>query len=576
MQQENNEQALLYQQRRKIKQSIRPLRLERHHWQYISQYLRKNSASVCILLSLIVSQALLEIGTLLFLNSSVREQVYVALHERTLGYFVLLVCVGALIYLVITYVTIAYERKMVLGFINDLRHRWFTDMLQHPHASVTEEDKADFIAKVSYHLPLLLLGIDHSLFGCVRWFLSVLVLIALSFILGIQSAGLILGAILLSIIVAAATYLIARYFISQEVTSYSQVLRHVSLTLSELISTKNLHTEQSAIDGLDMRVGVDTYFRIRRDVWLRYASRVLFTFMFVAGVSVFIIGFSHPEFISFLYDPALTILATIISLYSVRLLYEAVQTGLYLPPLKLGLFLSIPDSVLRSFGAKKREWKQINFRSNKTKLFLEGEYFKNVSITFKKGYRYLITGDAYSGKTSLAQLIGGSPDFNVHSWLIKIDEQRVDDRYWINEFSDRFLCGPELHSQKTLGGFIFAREVQDITERDISMIYELCEKYPAFAHIRMKKRFMGESIAHFQGNAVSLFAIQALRCIIGNISLIVIDNRWVDPEYPEIVEMMRILGAELPQSTLIVFSRKENSMLAYNLRYTITHNEIRS
>ncbi|MDD5165396.1 MAG: hypothetical protein PHG25_02565 [Candidatus Pacebacteria bacterium] len=568
-------QALLYQQRRIIKQSIRPMRLERHHWHYIRQFLQKNTRSILILPSLIVAQAIIEIGVLIFLNGSIREQIYYALHTKALSVFIISVLCGALLYLCVTYLTIKFERTLVLGLINDIRKRLFSVLLRRSYTSVTNEEKADFIAKVSYHLPLLSLGVDHSLLGSVRWVIMAVVLISLSIIAGPHYIIGIAALVFLGVCVGLISYGIARYFISREVASYSQVIRHVTLTLSELSFTKILQGEQSALDALDARVGVDTYFRIRRDIWLRYLNRVFFAGVFAATSILIIISFSHPELISFLYDPATTILATIISLYAIRFLYESVQTGLYLLPLKLGLFLAIPEGATSLRQINKDTWNHITFISNKIKLFVEGNYMKRVSISLRRGQRYLFTGAAYTGKTALARLFTGNAVFNPLGWVVKIDAKRVDGNTWAQEYANRYFFAPHVYSEKTIGEIIFAKEMQQITEDDIARVYTLCQKYPVFSKIRSKKRFIGEPLSIFSDSPTLLFAVQTLHCIISRPQLIVVDNQWVDSGYADITALLHILDAELPESTLVVFSREINFSIIYNERYVIEQNEVR-
>lgn len=561
----NNNLIHLYRERRKIKNNTRPFALKKYHWMYIRTFILKNLSSLFFLLTLIVLQVFIEIIALLFINSSLQERIYGALHNHSLSFLITTTLLGAFSYLFITFFSLAYERKMVLGLINDLRQKWFSDFLHQHQKTVTNEKKASLIAKLSYHLPLLSLGVDHSLFGMVRWFLSAIILLVLGLIAGIKILEGILLALIVSLVIVSLAYLIAHFYISQEVTSYSQVIKHIVLTFSEFSSTKNLHLEQQAIKDLETRVALDTHFRIRRDVWLRYFNRLLFAFIFITGFFLYVIAFSHPNIISFFYNPSSTILSAIISLYLIRLWYEAGSAGLYLPPLKLGIFLSIPEYPHTSFSKKEKiDWKEITFRSTKTKLFLEGEYFHHVSMTFKRGYRYLFTAPSQIGKTSWARILGGNPEFNENGWLVKVDHVRHGMSQWMSGVIDTYFFTPRFSSEKTINELI--------QEKEFSKVYSLYEKYPVFNKALSKKRFTGDSIKICEDSAPSLFAIQALYCICNNISFVVIDNYWIDLQYPEIIEMLRVLEKELPLSTLIVCARHQNDMIAYNKIYEIKKN----
>jgi hypothetical protein len=577
MQQENESQANLYQERRTIKHSTRPLQFERHHRAFFAEMIRKNKLPLFLMLAFILLQSLIEIAALLFLNTSLRERIYGALHTQTIIPLVAFAIAGAGIYLFVTYASIKYERKIVLELINDLRSRWFSILLHRQPKNVTNEMKADFIAKVSYHLPLLSLGMDHSIFGCLRWLLTASILIGLGLFAGPLLLKGIFIAIVTSLIMGSIAYAVAHHYISQEVTSYSQVIKHMMGTLAEFASTKRLYLEAAAMEGLATRVGIDTHFRIRRDIWLRYFNRVLFTVLFVFSIVAFAIAFSHPGLISFFYNPASTILAAIISLYAFRLFYESVQTGLYLPPLRLGIFLSVPDRPLYHFDKQsKKPWKEISFRSNKTRLFPEGDYFKNVSLSFKPGSTHFFVGPGQSGKTNLAGLLGGRPEFNQNGWLITMGTKRGDAKYWVSNFKDRYFFEPHFNSEKTIGELVFGKEKHLITEEDITKAHSVCETHPAFSPLLKKKRFLGESARTFEGNAPALFAIQTLYCILNKTSFIVIDNHWLDLQYEEIKEMLRVLRSALPRAALIMFSRSRLEMITDAHHYEIKKGYIQS
>ena len=571
----DKEQAGLYQKRRAIKRSVGNFHLERYHWNYIISYVRKQRCAIVRVISLIFVQALIEIAALLFVDSSVRVHVYSALRQNELVPLLLLALCGASIYLIITYLSIKYERTAVLGLINDLRRRQFSSILSRQIYGITHETQARFIAKISYHLSLFSLGVDHSIFGSIRWILSVIILITLGCIAGGHMLVLLLAAVAASIGLAGIAYFVAWNYISQEVTAYSKIISHVSMSLSEFMSIKRGHLENQALDELDRRVAFDTYFRIRRDVWLRYFNRALFTTFFILSVLFFIFAFSHPMVTTWVYNPASTVFAGIISLYVVSLFYQAAQMGLYLLPARLGLFLSVPKQSRNSFAMPApREWHEIMFKSNKTKLFAEGGYLKDVSITINRGKKYLFIGGARNGKTSLASVFAGTPEFNPAGWLVKIDAARHDMRFWTEAFTDRYFFGPSFTSEKTLGELILGKETHAITGKDINLIYSLCERYPLFSSILSKKRFIGESAATFQKSDASLFAIQALHCIVKRTGFIIIDNHWTDLSYPEIEDMIRILKTELPESAMMIFARHTNEIVNYDASYEIQKQQI--
>jgi energy-coupling factor transporter ATP-binding protein EcfA2 len=522
----------------------------------------------------IIAQTLFELLALLFTTKATRQYLY----SVTGGSFIsiiTIVLIGTTAYLVIAFLSIRSERRAVLGLVNDLRGRLFSGILGREERSVTHEAKADFIAKVSYHLPTLSLGVDHSLFGCIRWALSACVIVALALVAGPKALILALIVIAGSVAVAGIAYVVAMRYVSQEVTAYSQIMRHISLTLAEFPSIKKLHLQPQAMKDLESRVTTDTHLRVRRDVWIRYVNRLVFAGMFVAGVSLSAFALSYPQIVSTYSGSTSAILTAAFALYALRLVYQAVQAGLYLPPLRLGLFLSVPRGPAMTFGPVTRgAWNTIVFRSNKTRLFPEGAYLKDVSISIRKGERHLFVGGPSSGKTSLAFLFGDKPLFNAMGWIAIEDGRRLSAVSWANETRQRYLFGPQFRSEKTLGELMLGKSRQDIDQGDIERLYALSERHPAFFKIFAKKRFVGESAQAFENNPSALFAIQALHCLLNDMRLIVIDNAWVDLGYEEIDETIRTLSEELPDSVIIMFARKERNMLKEQISHEIKQGQI--
>lgn len=563
------DQARTYRERKKIRQSIRPLVFERHHWNYVWRYLRENGRALSIMAALIIAQTLFELLALLFTTTATRQYLY-SLTGGSFASIITIVLIGIAAYLGTAFFSIRSERRAVLGLVNDLRSRLFSGILGREERSVTHEAKADFMAKISYHLPTLSLGVDHSLFGCIRWGLSACVIVALALVAG--SKALIMASVVIagSVAVGGIAYVVAMRYVSQEVTAYSQIMRHISLTLAEFPSVKNLHLQSQAMRELESRVATDTHLRVRRDVWLRYVNRLVFAGMFVAGVSLSALALSYPQIISTYHGSTPALLTAAFALYALRLVYQAVQAGLYLPPLRLGLFLSVPRGPNMTFEPVTRgAWDTIIFRSNKTKLFPEGAYLKNASISIRRGERHLFVGGPSSGKTSLAFLFGDKPLFNAMGWIAIEDGRRLSAVSWANETSRRFLFSPQFRSEKTLGELMLGKSRQDIDQADIERVRALSERHPALSSIFARKRFIGESAHSFENNPSALFAIQALHCLLNDVRLIVIDNAWIDLGYEEIDEAIRTLSRELPESTIIMFARKERNITKEQIYHEI-------
>mgnify|MGYP000529400220 CR=1 FL=1 len=570
----HTEQALLYKQRRTITQGERGLVFERYHIRFLVSWLARNKKSLALVLVLIVFQMLIEACALMFAHDSVRERVYLAFHNGTIRTLATFVCCGVAAYLCVTYFALLKERQSVIDLINELRRLWFASLISRPSRTVTYEMKADTIAKMSYHLPLLSMGLDHSLFGGVRWFLSTCILFSVGALLGIKILGLVVIISVGSLLCMGVAYWVAHYYISQEVTSYSQVIRTSILSFFELSTLQTMQGEHTALRDFDNSVGVDSYFRVRRDVWLRYVSRAGMALLFLGGFVFSIILFTFPGASTFFSSTGNPILMAVIALYGLRLFYESIQTGLYLPPLRLGVLLSIPKHSSYPRSHRTLPWSSLKFFSNKIKFYEEGNYFKHVSMTYVRGGRYLCVNESGEIISHLAQLLGSEYVFNQPGWQVQIDDVRMNISSWFETFDQGYYLRPSIQSEKTLGELILAKDARDITSSDMETLYKLFDRYPVFSKVLPRKRFVSESVRVYAGDLHALCAIQILACIIQKKEFIVVDPLWIDLLYPELNDLMHALDMLLPEATLVVCSRQDNNLLAYTKVYTITNNEV--
>lgn len=569
------EQTATYQIRQKIRRLARVTLFKRHHFTFIKKFIRDRIKQITVLLSLLFLQVILEISILMFASGSLRDKAYSAFQHGNLLFLMALVFVGVIIYLAVSFFALMLERKMVISFINTLRRSWYILMLGSAEHTMTNERKADFIAKVSYHFPLVSLGIDNSALGTIRWLLSACVLLSVGSIGGSSLFLLSLGLVIISLFIGLIAFLIANYYVSQEVASYSQVIRSISNNLSEFPLVKTFRRENDSMKELDSRVEIDTYFRIRRDLWLRYFNKVIYTFIFVSTFCLIILGLYYPEVFSRFYTNESLFLISILSIYSLRLMYEAGRAGLYLPPLRLGLLLSIPEIIPSDLHDQKMiKWKTIEFRSNKTKLHNEGRYYKQLTILLEEKKRYLFFAEPYIGKTSLAEVFAGKARFNRNGWLVKVDDGRFDYRSWHKLDIKSYYISSYFLSERTVGEIVLGKNNEHISSEDLLLVYEAAQKHAIFSRIISKKRFVGESLKSFETNKSFLFAIYTLHCLICRPSMIIIDNQWLDLNYPEINDLLKLIDHEMVESTVIYFSRLNNDIISYNKKYEIKEEAI--
>lgn len=563
----SNLQINLYKHRNDIRSLSSPIRLGSSRFKYLKTFLKTNKSLLRKAFIFLIIQIIIEIIILLLINNTSKNIV------SKIGYFdykssAFIIIGFCLLYTIVTFIAIKYERMSVLRLINNLRKMMFRNNLKEEDFKNDTENKSNLIAKVSYHLSVLNMGIDNTLLSSIRWAVYMMILVTFS-IINKESYLYITGLVFISsILLFFISYFFSNVYISRQAASYSKIIRHITTSILEMPFIKGFHREKIEEEKLDNIVEIDTYFRIKRDTWIRYLSRIVFILIISFSSIYSLLKNSYPS-LSIDISSQL-IFKSIFYFYIIRILYTSVRAGLYFLPLKLGIFLSIPDKIESSISPRgKWSWETISFRSNKIKLFKESNYYKDVSLEFKKGFRYLFFGDYRIGKTHLASLLAGYGYFSRHSWFVKVDKENFGYNYWSEIFKENYLFSPSFYTNSTIGEIILNKEKEDINQEDMQLINTISNKYPLFDSIFSKTRFIGESAKRFISSPVSLFKIQTAYCLLNKPKLIIIDNMWIDLNYKEIEDLIKILEKELPLSIIILFSRNKNSILEYNTIYEI-------
>ncbi|HOF79855.1 MAG TPA: hypothetical protein PLA53_01645 [bacterium] len=368
-------------------------------------------------------------------------------------------------------------------------------------------------------------------------------------------------------------YFIARRYISQEVTFYSRLIYYLDNNLSDKEFLKIFHQEGQVLSHFDRLVALDSFFRIRRDVWLKASSRLLFIVLLLlvsflqlnSGNLLSLINLSDSHNFSRLF----------LIVYLSRLANEALRIGLYWFPAKLGLYLTIVRSVGQlKFPQIFKIDKTIVFYSPKTKLFQQSAYYRRLSFSFKPGDRILFTGPNLSGKTRLARLLAGQGAYLPKSIHVKIDGRRFNYCQWQEIFGGAYLLDQTLATtEKSLMEFLLGRDKQNIDLADIEKILAVVNKQKIIKDLVAADGNLNRSVRVIDNHS-SFFALQAAYCLINRPALIVVDNFWLDLGYNDIRVILNIMSQQLSDSIIICFSGQANKFLNYHQHYAIKAQEI--
>lgn len=478
------------------------------------------------------------------------------------SYLTALFAGAALGYGLVSYWAIRLEKTVIIKVINSLRAKWFKLFLTKRLKENNLQEKGGLIAKISYHLPLLSTGLSNSLFGAVRIVGLLLTLLAICLYWGPSFLWPFFVGVFGLAISGLAGYLVARRYIIQETTFYSKIIKTVDSAISDWKFVKNYRREQSIFSDFNRLVEYDSYFRVRRDIWLKFGSVILFIIILAAGFLTNTGSGSWGTFYSSISSDN-KFAAIVISLYLSRLIYEGLRVGLYSIPFSLGLSLSIPPSSPGPWRKqRKASFGAIIFTSSKVRFFKAGKYYKDLSFRFEKGGRYLVRGDKRSGKTALAQMITGQADYLRRAWHISLDGKRHLYKEFFQSHTGFFYLDPGLSTGRSILEMATGKEKGAITDGDFTSVNNILKSEPVLAGVFFGISDWRSSAVRFQYGSLNSLIMQVIYCLKSRPALISVDNYWLDKDDREIDAILSILDRRLPDSVIVRFSSVRTGIVA--------------
>jgi ABC-type antimicrobial peptide transport system ATPase subunit len=558
----------LYQQ---VKQNNRQaeLKLEKNKIKYLIDFLKKQKTLVKSFLWLLIAQIILEIALPLLAKYKIANFVLM-LNRQEAIILTLVLIILIILYLIVSFFNIKKEKEIVVYLINHIRHHWFAQFLTNSDLSTPADKKAGLLAKITYHFPLLQMGISNSVINIIKFIFYFIGVLILSALISPQLLIISLISLMFYLLIILLSYIIAKKYVSQETTLYSDIIKHIANSIYNLSFFKYRHNRQAANQKLDDLVELDTFFRVRRELWLMFGTKIIFAILIMLAALVYLAELYFPRFfLSF--QPEQVIGLGIVLLYLSRLAYLSVKIGLFLFPAKLGIFLAVPDtSYPISNKFKNISQQDIIFHSPKTKITKHSTYWKNIQLQFPAASNNLIIGPSQSGKSTLALMLAGEQVYNPKAWIIKIGKKRIGYHHWQKQYQKAMLIGTYLPLNNNLLEIISGKFKTEVKQTELEQIIKLIENNSALHCLLDLPNFVNTEINYIKHSPLHLFAVQIAHCLFKQSSLIIIDNMWLDLNQTEINNLIQLLEEKLQDSTIIQFISNENNKKHYDQRYQIT------
>lgn len=561
------DQAKLLREARKESGKWKKIKLTREQYKYVYHFFKKHSTLVLGLLVLLFSQGVIESALIVFSRNQLTAGIRVWLAGNVLVLFSILI----IAFFLNSFFSIKYEKSLLVLFANRIRRRLFKTYLERPIESLSRESQAESIAKLSYHLPLVTHGVSNTFFGVWRWAVYGGIIVVIGVIGGYHIGNLFLFFLGMSIVLCAGAYFISRFYVSQEVTFYSKIIREVDYNASDIQFVKMFGQETSVVSKFDRLVWFDSYFRIRRDILMKMGYKVVFILLVLISIGIHF----FPRHFTLFVGAATAdqrLLFIFLLIYFSRALAESVKVGLYIFPARLGIFLTILGTggaqSLAGTGAILKN-NGITFYSHKTRLFRESPYYKNLQFTFNPGERVLFFGDNLSGKTALAKMFSGIAAENPRAVKVIVGEERIEFPGWQNRSGEAYFVDPNFRTERSVLECIMGRVKENISTAEFEKILPILNKYPSIIDLVTHDGNYHTRAKEILENPVRAFALHALYCLVTKPRLIAVDNAWMDPDYPKINTMIQVLDKELGESIILIFSHTKNEHILYTQCYEL-------
>jgi ABC-type dipeptide/oligopeptide/nickel transport system ATPase subunit len=317
-------------------------------------------------------------------------------------------------------------------------------------------------------------------------------------------------------------------------------------------------------------VEIDSYFRIRRNLLMKYGNKIIFSLVIFIGALVYLIEIYQP-FLKIENSAQYLIYAIFFSLI-IKLSYLSLRIGLFSFPLKLGAVLCIPQekSFLKSSLKKELKIQEIKFKSKRYK-FKNGKCFRNLDYKFKRGERILFFGPEGSAKSSLGMIFSGNASFaDGRSWVLKINQERFLYHQWQNIFEvDTYLIHPNFQTEDSILSVLMGEDFSLASNKDIENVFSLLSKYSVLDFIKQHNKSIVQDINKVKFSFTEKALIQMAHALLNPPSILVIDNVYLDIDSARIKKMVSILNDSLKDSIIILFSTKDNDILKYVQKYNL-------
>lgn len=556
-----------------LKNSLKPEHLKGTQKAYLRRFFKANLGLETALLLCSILESLLLVSLPIIMKYLVERDYNLFQLEKLVSDLIILTILG-IIYIITSYSIIRLGQELFFRLTNQIKRHWLIYFFQTPSVESSKLSDGSLLTKMVYHIQLMRMGLERVILEGGRAIIFYLIILIAAFFFSSSSIfWLCLGFPLLCLSFWIA-YLIGRYYISNEQTLNSRLIKSLLHQMNNLAHIQSLGLVQDRFEQLNQIIEQDTYFRKRRETWLKFSDRLIFAVVLLTGGFLYLI----KDFYPILHwnnwsDGAVGIILTG---FFTKILIQTVHAGIFWQALQTGLQISVPEFTVgkNSLGEKVK----INFsagltiQGQKVKLSKFASPIKKFQLQLKPAQKVLIFGEGTVGKSTLAKYLCGLE--NVPSLNVKNDGQFLLATFWGKQNRDRQLISITPPYRESVVEFLLATPADQLDQKDLDSIFHRLKKYPQFDFIFKFNDFLGKRMDAFQSSLTELALLQIAQSVLRQPQLICIDHSVLDLSNPAIRRGLEILDQECAHSTRVYFSSQAQPVAKFDYIYELTANQL--
>jgi hypothetical protein len=372
-------------------------------------------------------------------------------------------------------------------------------------------------------------------------------------------------------------YLIGRHYVRKEQTLNTRLVKSLVQQSANLQQTQSLGLVSQRYKMIGQLLEQDTFFRKRREIWVKFSDRLVFSLILLCGGLVYVLKDFYP--ILTWNNWSDSAIGLILAGFFTKIVIQISHAGLFAQALKTGLIISVPEFSVGDqppvAGPEINFKESIEVYGEKVKISKFAGVIRKFALEILPKTKTLIRSEGPLGKSTLARYLCGLTE--VRSLNVKNGKSRILASNWGNTNKSRHYISLSQIHRESVAEFLLAKPGDEIIQSDLEQMFLKLNQYPEFQFIFKFNDFLSKRFSSFLSSETETILLQIAQAILNNPHLICVDHDVFDSPNQTVRRGLKILEEACPDSTLVYFSGLVNPEVSASFSniYTLTRDEIK-